>query len=92
VVASPGCDYPDWIISIWRVIEIHFLDKFADIPLSDSKGGLSVQGETPWSHEIVGKLFQDRRGLRRREVLIFVIRVREEELVAPELRCIKLTG
>ena len=86
MVASASYNCLNRIISTRRVIEINFLDKFADTPFSYCRGSFSVERECPWSHQAVSKLSEDLRSLRRREVLLIVIWVWKEELDALELR------
>lgn len=92
MVASTSCDHVSWATSVRGVIEIDFLDKFANMSFGNCKGSLSVERESPGSCEILSELFKDLRRLRRREVLLLMAWIREEELGVLELRDVKLAS
>ena len=91
-MASASCNHWDRATSIQRVIEIDLLNQLADIPFGDSEGCLPVKRECLWSCEISSKTFKDIRSLRRREVLLFVIRIRKKKLGSLVLRQAELVG
>ena len=92
MVASASCNHPDRAASIKRVVEIDLLNQLADIAFGNSESCLSVERESPRSHEILSKAFKNIRSLSGRQVLPFVIWIRKEKLCTLVMRDIELVG